>query len=94
MQPISDATTAAPRAPTRDAALLEAAKKLEATFLAEMLKAAGFGKAREGFGGGNGEDQFASFLVQEQANAMVEAGGIGLAENLFHSLKERGNHEQ
>ncbi|MFT5786768.1 MAG: flagellar protein FlgJ [Ascidiaceihabitans sp.] len=88
-------TAAAPfQAPTRDAALLDAAKKLEATFLAEMLKAAGFGQARESMGGGEGEDQFASFLVQEQATAMVEAGGIGLAENLFRSLKERGGNDQ
>lgn len=82
------------QAPTRDAALLDAAKKLEATFLAEMLKAAGFGEARESLGGGEGEDQFASFLVQEQATAMVEEGGIGLAENLFRSLKERGENGQ
>jgi flagellar protein FlgJ len=82
------------QAPTRDVALLDAAKKLEATFLAEMLKAAGFGEARESFGGGEGEDQFASFLVQEQATAMVEAGGIGLAENLFRSLKERNENGQ
>lgn len=80
--------------PTREAALFESAKKLEATFLAEMLKAAGFGQARDSFGGGSGEDQFASFLIQEQATAMVDAGGIGLAENLFKSLKERGNHGQ
>lgn len=93
--PSISATSPPPfQAPTRDAALFEAAKKLEATFLAEMLKAAGFGTARESMGGGAGEDQFASFLVQEQANAMVEAGGIGLAENLFQSLKERGNHGQ
>ena len=74
----------------RDMALREAAQKLEATFLAEMLKAAGLGKTREGLGsGGAGEDRFASFLVQEQAMAMVRAGGIGLTERLFESLKER-----
>lgn len=94
MTPISPTNMVPFQAPTRDAALLDAAKKLEATFLAEMLKAAGFGQARDSFGGGEGEDQFASFLVQEQATAMVEAGGIGLAENLFRALKERGDHGQ
>ena len=94
MNPIPPTNTVPFQAPTRDAALFEAAKKLEATFLAEMLKAAGFGEARDSFGGGQGEDQFASFLVQEQATAMVEAGGIGLAENLFRSLKERGENDQ
>ena len=73
----------------KDAALRQAAEKLEATFLAEMLKSAGLGQSRETFGGGAGEDQFGSFLVQEQAQAMVDAGGIGLAESLYNALKER-----
>ncbi|WP_299372666.1 rod-binding protein [uncultured Tateyamaria sp.] len=78
-----------PQAKVQNAALMDAAKKLEATFLAEMLKSAGFGKSRESLGGGAGEDQFSSFLVQAQATEMVEAGGIGLAEALFDALKER-----
>jgi Rod binding domain-containing protein len=73
----------------KDMALRQAAEKLEAGFLAEMLKSAGLGQTSDSFGGGAGEDQFASFLVQEQALQMVRAGGIGLAESLFHSLKER-----
>ncbi len=74
-----------------DTALHAAAQELEATFLAEMLKSAGLGQSRDAFGGGAGEDQFASFLVDEQARAMVKAGGIGLAEALFNALKERQN---
>ncbi|WP_415405023.1 rod-binding protein [Tateyamaria sp. SN3-11] len=81
----------APKPSGRDAALRAAAQKLEATFLAEMLKSAGFGKAREGFGGGAGEDNFASFLVQAQAEEIVKSGGLGLAESLFDALKERQN---
>jgi Rod binding domain-containing protein len=76
---------------TPDKPLLEAAQKLEATFLAEMLKSAGFGTSRESFGGGAGEDQFGSFLLQEQAMQMVKAGGIGLTETLFEALKEQAN---
>ncbi|MDJ0822738.1 MAG: rod-binding protein [Paracoccaceae bacterium] len=79
--------TAAPQ----DKALRMAAQKLEASFLAEMLKSAGVGKTPEAFGGGAGEDQFASFMRQEQARKMAENGGIGLAEALFQSLKERAN---
>lgn len=75
----------------RDQALREAAEKLEATFLAEMLQAAGMGESRTGFGGGAGEDQFSSFLVQAQAEEMVKSGGIGLAESIFEALKERQN---
>lgn len=66
--------------------LRHAAKELEAAFLAEMLKSAGLGETPSAFGGGIGEDQFASFLRQEQARAMVDAGGIGLAQQLFESL--------
>ncbi|WP_299592148.1 rod-binding protein [uncultured Tateyamaria sp.] len=78
-------------ADSRDTSLRLAAEKLEASFLAEMLKSAGLGESRNTFGGGAGEDQFSSFLVQAQAEKMVEAGGIGLAEALFESLKERSN---
>lgn len=75
-----------------DSALKKVAQDLEATFLAEMLKSTGLGKSRDSFGGGAGEDQFGSFLVQEHAKAMVQAGGIGLAEHLFEALKERGHN--
>jgi Rod binding domain-containing protein len=77
--------------PQEDKALREAAMQLEASFLAEMLKSAGLGTSPEGFGGGAGEDQFSSFLVAEQAMAMVRAGGIGLSESIYEALKERNN---
>lgn len=70
-----------------DAKMMKAARALEATFLAEMLKSAGFGNSRTSFGGGVGEDQFSSFLREEQARGMVEAGGIGLAQSLFEAMK-------
>jgi peptidoglycan hydrolase FlgJ len=75
----------------RRAALRKAANDLEAAFLTEMLKSAGFGKSRESFGGGAGEDQFSSLLVQAQAEQMTLAGGIGLAESLFNALLETEN---
>ena len=68
-------------------AMRETAVELEATFLAEMLKHAGFGEARSAFGGGVGEEQFASFLRDEQAKLMAQAGGIGLAETIFQAMK-------
>lgn len=72
-----------------DAQLFDAAKKLEATFLSEMLKSAGFGESRDTFGGGIGEDQFSSFLRDAHAKELVETGGIGLAEALFEAMKVR-----
>ncbi|WP_420838983.1 rod-binding protein [Aliiroseovarius subalbicans] len=79
------------RAPSGDQALMQAARDLEASFLAEMLKSAGLGKTPDLFGGGSGEDQFGSFLRQAQAEQMVESGGIGLAQSLFEALKERAD---
>jgi Rod binding domain-containing protein len=81
-----------PHDATPDNRLRQAATRLEGAFLAEMLTAAGLGKTRGGFaGGGAGEDRFTSFLVREQAAAIAESGGIGLAESIFRSLKERAD---
>ena len=92
-QMVKPATATPVRAATErtpeEAALWDVAQKLEASFLSEMLKAAGFGKARDAMGGGAGEDQFSSFLRDAQAQEMVKAGGIGLAESLFEALKEK-----
>jgi Rod binding domain-containing protein len=71
--------------------LRAAARDLEATFLAEMLRAAGFGKPQESFGGGAGEEQFASLLVTEHARALAAKGGLGLSEHIFRALVEREN---
>lgn len=76
---------------SREAALHKAAQEVETSFLAEMLTAAGLGQSRDAFGGGAGEDQFASFLIEEQARAMVQSGGIGLSEMIFNSLKEQAH---
>lgn len=76
----------------RDQALMDQARALEVSFLSEMLGHAGMGAPSESMGGGIGEEQFASFLRQEQARQMVAKGGIGLAERLFASLSERASH--
>lgn len=75
------------RAP--DADLRATARALEASFLAEMLKHGGLVKMKGAFSGGVGEEQFASFLRDEQARLMTQAGGIGLAETVFEALKTR-----
>jgi flagellar protein FlgJ len=76
---------------TRDRSLMQTATALEASFLSEMLKSAGLGPVGGAFGGGTGEDQFASFLRQAQAEEIARAGGIGLAEHIFEALKERAD---
>ncbi len=77
-----------------DAPLRQAARELEAAFLAEMLRAAGVGQPRASFGGGAGEDQFASFLARAQADALAARGGIGLSEAIFNALRERGDDDR
>ena len=88
---IAARTPAHPPPPDRTAELRQAAEAMEASFLAEMLKAAGVGAPRASFGGGIGEEQFASFLTEAHAEAIVQRGGIGLAESLFNALRERSN---
>ena len=77
-----------PKTPDQDKAMRRASEELEATFLAEMLKPMGAGASRDTLGGGIGEEQFSSFLLQEESRAMVRSGGIGLAESIFQSMKK------
>jgi Rod binding domain-containing protein len=91
MQVNTAASDSVPRPAGDRTTLLRArAAELETAFLAEMLRHAGLGESPRSFDGGIGEQQFASFLRQEQAGAIVRAGGIGLAEQLFRALAQRG----
>ena len=78
--------------PPNARAAREAALKLEASFLSEMLKAAGLGERQGDFSGGIGEAQFASFQRDAIAMQMVRAGGLGLAEHFFNAMME-ASHE-
>ncbi|MCB1391295.1 MAG: rod-binding protein [Rhodobacteraceae bacterium] len=81
---------ALPATPATPDPLRRSAEALEAAFLAEMLKSAGAFRPTEGLGGGGeGEEQFASFLADAQAGAMVARGGIGLADSIEHALRLR-----
>ncbi|MBL4928368.1 rod-binding protein [Fuscibacter oryzae] len=81
---------AARLATPQDRALWAKAQELEATFLSEMLKDTGLGKSEGSFAGGIGEEQFGSFLRDEQAKLIVGRGGVGLAEQIFRSLRQGG----
>lgn len=73
----------------RDPALWTAAQGLEGAFLSEMLKSAGLGAPRGGFGGGPGEEQFGSMLRDMQVQDLVSSGGLGLAEQIYDALVVR-----
>lgn len=82
--PVVSPSASLPRETNRP--LRQVAEDLEATFLTEMLKPMGAGVTRETFGGGAGEEQFSSFLLEQEAKAMAHKGGIGLAEAIYRSL--------
>lgn len=88
MQPLNPLPPAiVQRSPAeRRAVLMDKAKELEAAFLSQMLSYAGMSPSEGPFSGGEGEQQYTSFLRDAQAKAIVDHGGIGLAENLFKSL--------
>ena len=65
------------------------AEALESAFLAEMLKSAGLVRASGEMNGGEGEEQFVSFLADAQARALVARGGIGLAGIIERALIDR-----
>ncbi len=77
--------------PSRHDLLMSKAEELEATFLSEMLAHSGLGEMQGSFGGGEGEEQFSSFLRQEQSRLIVKHGGLGLAELIFNSMLEAEN---
>lgn len=85
---ISTSAPAATRSQLATDKLQSVAMDLESAFLAEMLKHSGMGAAANPFGGGE-PSEFSSFLLQAQAQEIVEAGGIGLAEHIFEALKAR-----
>jgi len=74
-------------------AMHNAAQAFEASFIAEMLKSAGVGKARDSFGGGAGEEAFSSFLVSAQAEKLAQGGGFGLSEKIYQSLLRSAGNE-
>ena len=73
----------------RSAQLMQKAQELETRFLSEMLAHTGLDAQTGAFNGGIGEDQFASFLREAQAKALVDRGGLGLAQSIFQSLVRR-----
>ncbi len=73
--------------PQARAALHKAAVDFEGVFLTEMLKPMFEGTdAEEPFGGGNSEDIWRSFQIDEFGKAIARSGGIGLAPVVYREL--------
>lgn len=76
---------------TKPHALRKSAEDLEAAFVTQMLKSARLGDLGGGFGGGVGAEQFNSFLLSAYAQAIVQAGGFGLANTFYAQLSSYGD---
>jgi len=74
-----------------EAQLRHLAQQFEATFLGEMLKHAGLGAMPERFNGGAGEAAFGGFLTQEYAGIVARTGKLGIAEQVFQTMKARSD---
>ncbi|VDS08340.1 hypothetical protein PARHAE_01524 [Paracoccus haematequi] len=72
MQVNQISTAAAPATASRPPS-----EQLEQMFLEEMLKYCGPKSNTGAFGGGIGEEQFSSFLIQEQAAALAGRMDLG-----------------
>ncbi|PKR55927.1 rod-binding protein [Thalassospira marina] len=74
------------------AAAEEAGKKFESMFLSQMLSHMFAGiETDPNFGGGHGETMFRSMLVDQYAQKMTSAGGVGIADAVTREiLKTQG----
>ena len=82
---------ALPSGSEKKARALDAAHKLEASFLAEMLKSTGLGEQQNSLSSEQTEDHFASFHRQAIADQMVKSGGIGLTQAFYRAMMEAQN---
>ena len=64
------------------APMARAGDQLETAFLAEMLKIAMPDQGAGAFGGGAGESQFSSFLVEQHAALLASRLDLGLTDRL------------
>ena len=70
------------------AGIRRAAQAFEAMFVAEMLQQA----VPDGFGGGDGESAFSSFLSRAYAEKIAETGSLGLAEAIVRAAAGENPH--
>jgi flagellar protein FlgJ len=73
--------------------LVDTAKAFEVAILTDLLRAAGAEHTRTEFGGGVGEEQFASLLLEAQVEHIVLAGGLGFAEMVLRSVLTQEGQE-
>jgi peptidoglycan hydrolase FlgJ len=71
----------------RQAQLRHAAEEFEAIFLAQMMAPMFEGLETDGLGGGGmGEEIFRPMLIERYAEALSQAGGVGIADSIVREL--------
>ncbi len=71
----------------RHAELRRAAEEFEAIFLAQMMAPMFDGLKTDGLGGGGmGEEIFRPMLIERYAEALSQAGGVGIADAIVREL--------
>ena len=69
------------------AAVKKAAQDFEGVFVSQMMQHMFEGvKTDTVFGGGAGEDNFHSMLIDEYAKQVVKKGGFGLSNAVMHTM--------
>jgi peptidoglycan hydrolase FlgJ len=64
-----------------------AAEEFEAVFLAQMMAPMFEGLKTDGLGGGGmGEEIFRPMLIERYADALSQAGGVGIADSIVREL--------
>lgn len=85
--PMSAAPATRPEAHARNAELRRVAEEFEAIFLAQMMAPMFDGLETDGLGGGGmGEEIFRPMLIEQYAEALVRAGGVGIADAVTREL--------
>ena len=86
--PLPMSSAPAPREPDpRQAEMRRAAEEFEAIFLAQMMAPMFEGLKTDGLGGGGmGEEIFRPMLIERYAEALSQAGGVGIADSIVREL--------
>ena len=71
----------------RQTEMRRAAEEFEAVFLAQMMAPMFEGLDTDGLGGGGmGEEIFRPMLIERYAEALSQAGGVGIADSIVREL--------
>ncbi len=79
--------SASVKATLRDEQITEKSQEFESVFLSQMLEHMFSGiKTNELFGGGQAEDVYRSFMIDEYARLISRSGGIGVGDHVKREM--------